>query len=50
MSSIKSFTAAISAGLLMLGGLAAATLTANKKFYSDDPIWITPRPAPVTQA
>jgi hypothetical protein len=46
----KSITAVISAGLLSLGGLGAANLTANRKFYSDDPIWSTPKPAPVVRA
>lgn len=46
----KRIAAAVSTGLLFLGAIEAATLTAKKKFFSDDPIWVSPRPAPVVSA
>ena len=48
--STQSITAVISAGLLSLSSLGAANLTTKKKFYSDDPVWSTPQPAPVVHA
>jgi hypothetical protein len=48
--SIKSSAVLITAGLLSLAGAGAETLGARKKFYSDDPIWQTPRPVAVTHA
>jgi hypothetical protein len=48
--SIKSVAALVAAGCLALTSAGAETLTAKKKFYSDDPMWQTPKPAAVTKA
>jgi hypothetical protein len=47
--STKSIAAVISAGLLTLGALAETSAKPKPKFYVDDPIWSTPRPAPVSE-
>lgn len=46
----KSIVAIVSGSLLALGAFGASTLQARKKFYTDDPIWSTPRPAAVKDA
>jgi len=48
--SVKSFAAVGAAALFILGGLRAESLAASKKFYSDDPIWQSPKPAPAHTA
>lgn len=42
--------AIISAGLLSLAAAGAAGLGSQKKFYSDDPIWVAPKPVAVVNA
>lgn len=46
----KSIAAIVTMGLFTIGGLEAENLTAGKKFYSDDPIWTSPKPTPVVHA
>jgi hypothetical protein len=48
--SIKSTAALTAAAVLALASAGAETLGAKKKFYSDDPMWQTPRPVAVTSA
>ena len=43
--SIKSTAAVAAAGILALASAGAESLGARKKFYSDDPMWQTPKPA-----
>jgi hypothetical protein len=45
----KSIVSLISAGLLSVAAAGAETSTANRKFYSDDPIWQSPRPVAVVE-
>lgn len=44
--------AAVTAGVLAVSAMGADALAVagKKKFYSDDPIWTMPKPAPVTHA
>ena len=45
-----SITTTIAAALFVFGSLRAESLNANKKFYADDPIWSSPKPAPAHTA
>lgn len=48
--SAKPIAAFIAAALSIPGVIRADNLSASKKFYSDDPIWTTPKPVPAQTA
>jgi len=48
--SIATIAAVIAAGMLTPGAFAETNLKAKPKFYADDPVWTSPRPAPANHA
>src|SRR5689334_455454 len=47
---VRSIATFVAAALSIPGTIGAEGLSTNKKFYSDDPIWTSPRPVPARPA